>query len=57
MLYPLLEHKYYIDDFYMDGIIRPIRGPVARAVDWFNGHVIDLVINGTGWLMARIAKA
>jgi NADH-quinone oxidoreductase subunit L len=56
VLYPLLEHKYYIDDFYMDGIVRPIRGPVARAVDWFNGHVIDLVINGTGWLTVRIAR-
>mgnify|MGYP001825116990 CR=1 FL=1 len=57
VLYPLLENKYYIDDFYMDGIIRPIRGPVARAVDWFNGHVIDLVINGTGWVTVRVAKA
>ncbi|MDJ0924802.1 MAG: NADH-quinone oxidoreductase subunit L [Acidimicrobiia bacterium] len=56
VLYPLLEHKYYIDDFYMDGIVRPLRGPVARAVDWFNGHIIDLVINGTGWLAVRIAR-
>ena len=50
VLYPLLERKYYIDDFYMDGIIRPIRGPVARATDWFNGHVIDFVVNGAGLL-------
>jgi NADH-quinone oxidoreductase subunit L len=56
VLYPLLEHKYYIDDFYMDGIIRPVRGPVARAVDWFNGHVIDLVINGAGWVATKLAK-
>jgi NADH-quinone oxidoreductase subunit L len=56
VLYPLLEHKYYIDDFYMDGIVRPLRGPVARGVDWFNGHVIDLVINGAGVLMTKIAK-
>ncbi len=57
VLYPLLEHKYYIDDFYMDGIVRPLRGPVARAVDWFNGHVIDLVVNGTGVLATKVAKA
>ena len=56
VLYPLLEHKYYIDDFYMDGIIRPLRGPVARAVDWFNGHVLDLVINGTGVVAVKVAK-
>ncbi|HEY5728256.1 MAG TPA: NADH-quinone oxidoreductase subunit L, partial [Acidimicrobiia bacterium] len=48
VLYPLLANRYYIDDFYMDGIIRPVRGPVAAAVDWFNGHVIDFVINGAG---------
>ena len=54
ILYPLLRRKYYIDDFYMDGIIRPIRGPVARGVDWFNGHVIDYVVNGSGYA-ARFA--
>jgi len=56
VLYPLLEHKYYIDDFYMDGIVRPTRGPVATAVDWFNGHVIDLVINGAGFVATRLAR-
>ncbi|MCP3998610.1 MAG: NADH-quinone oxidoreductase subunit L [bacterium] len=56
VLYPLLEHKYFIDDFYMDGIVRPLRGPVARAIDWFNGHVIDLIINGTGVVAVKIAK-
>ncbi|MCH7668036.1 MAG: NADH-quinone oxidoreductase subunit L [Acidobacteria bacterium] len=56
VLYPLLEHKYYIDDLYMDGIIRPIRGPIARAVDWFNGHVIDLVVNGAGFLAMYVGK-
>ncbi|MDX2342939.1 MAG: hypothetical protein QNL12_04045, partial [Acidimicrobiia bacterium] len=54
VLYPLLEHKYYIDDFYMDGIVRPLRGPVARAIDWFNGHVIDLVVNGAGVLAVKL---
>jgi NADH-quinone oxidoreductase subunit L len=56
ILYPLLRHKYYIDDFYMDGIVRPTRGPVARAVDWFNGHVIDFVVNGAGLAMKWSAR-
>ena len=56
MLYPLLRHKYYIDDFYMGGIIRPVRGPLARAVDWFNGHVLDFVVNGAGFLAKGIGK-
>ena len=54
VLYPLLRNKYYIDDFYMDGIIRPTRGPVAGAVDWFNGHVLDFIVNGAG-LLAKSA--
>lgn len=56
LLYPLLERKYYIDDLYMDGIVRPLRGPVARAVDWFNGHVIDLFVNGAGALAKFVGK-
>jgi len=56
LLYPLLRHKYFLDDIYMDGVIRPIRGPLARAVDWFNGHVIDLVINGAGFAARGLGK-
>ena len=56
VLYPLLRHKYYIDDLYMDGIVRPIRGPVARGTDWVNGHVIDFAVNGVGYLAARVGR-
>ena len=56
VLYPLLRHKYYIDDLYMDGIVRPLRGPVARGTDWVNGHVIDFVVNGVGYLAGRVGR-
>ena len=56
VLYPLLEHKYYIDDLYMDGVVRPIRGPMARGIDWFNGHVIDFVVNGAGFLARGLGR-
>ncbi len=56
LLYPLLENKYYIDDLYMDGVIRPIRGPVARAINWTNGYVIDFVVNGAGLLARSVGK-
>ncbi|MEE9298346.1 MAG: NADH-quinone oxidoreductase subunit L, partial [Acidimicrobiia bacterium] len=36
VLYPLLERKYYIDDFYLRGIVNPTKGPIARATDWSN---------------------
>ena len=49
-VYTLLEHKYYLDDIYWNGIIRPIRDPLAAAAYWTNQHVIDGVVNGTATL-------
>ncbi len=56
VLYPLLENKYFIDDLYMDGVIRPIRGPLARAINWTNGYVLDFIINGAGLLAKSVGK-
>jgi NADH-quinone oxidoreductase subunit L len=47
-VYTLLEHKYYLDDFYWKWIIRPIRDPVAAFVYWTNQTLLDGVVNGTG---------
>jgi NADH-quinone oxidoreductase subunit L len=49
-VYTLLEHKYYLDDIYWNGIIRPIRDPIAAGVYWTNQHVIDGAVNGTATL-------
>src|SRR5206468_12745503 len=48
--YDLLEHKYYLDDLYWNGIVRPIRDPIAAGVYWTNQHVIDGVVNGAATL-------
>src|SRR5207247_9048716 len=48
--YRLLEHKYYLDDLYWNGIVRPIRDPLAAGVYWTNQHVIDGAVNGTATL-------
>jgi len=48
--YDLLEHKYYLDDLYWNGIVKPIRDPIAAGVYWTNQHVIDGVVNGTATL-------
>jgi len=45
--YRFVENKYYMDDLYMGGIIKPIQYPLARASYWFNQHVIDGIVNGT----------
>ncbi len=48
VLWPLLENKYYIDDLYMSGVVRPVMGPIARVVLWFDMNVVDGVVNGVG---------
>jgi NADH-quinone oxidoreductase subunit L len=48
VLYPLLSNKYYIDDFYLRGVVGPIKGPIARATNWSNTYIIDGVVNGFG---------
>ena len=39
--YTLLENKYYLDDFYLKGIVRPIQYQLSAAVDSFNRVVLD----------------
>jgi NADH-quinone oxidoreductase subunit L len=43
----LLVHKYYLDDIYWNGIVRPVRDTWSAGVYWFNQHVLDGVVNGT----------
>jgi NADH-quinone oxidoreductase subunit L len=43
----LLEHRYYIDDFYMNAIVLPVRDSVSAAVYWFDQNVLDAFVNGT----------
>ena len=56
-LYPLLEHKYYIDDIYMDGIVRPTMGPVANGTLWIDMNVVDAVPNLVAGASKQVATA
>ncbi|MEA3502113.1 MAG: NADH-quinone oxidoreductase subunit L [Actinomycetota bacterium] len=56
-LYPLLDHKYYIDDFYMDGIVRPTMGPIADGTLWIDQNVVDAVPNLTAGATMHLADA
>jgi NADH-quinone oxidoreductase subunit L len=51
-VYTLLSRKYYLDDIYWNGIIRPIRDNAAAFVNWTNQVVIDGVVNGA----ARVTR-
>jgi NADH-quinone oxidoreductase subunit L len=51
----VLQHRYYIDDFYMAAIVLPIRDNVSAAVYWFDQHVLDAVVNGAGALAMALS--
>ncbi|MDP9184095.1 MAG: NADH-quinone oxidoreductase subunit L, partial [Actinomycetota bacterium] len=41
----ILQHRYYIDDFYMAVIVLPVRDRLSAAVYWFNQNVLDGLVN------------
>jgi NADH-quinone oxidoreductase subunit L len=49
----LLVNKYYLDDFYMKGIVLPIRDGISSAMYWLNQNVFDGAVNGA----AHVARA
>ena len=48
VLWPLFENLYYIPAFYMNFIVRPIMGPIASVVLWWDMYVIDGFVNLVG---------
>jgi NADH-quinone oxidoreductase subunit L len=49
----VLVNKYYLDDFYMKGIVLPIRDSISSAMYWLNQNVFDGAVNGA----AHVARA
>ncbi len=43
----ILVNKYYFDWLYTDVITGFVKGPAARATNWFNQHVLDGIVDGT----------
>jgi NADH-quinone oxidoreductase subunit L len=54
--YTLLERKYYLDDIYLRGIVRPIQYSVSRFINWTNQRVLDGVVNGFAWVTRKIGS-
>ena len=57
VLTPILVNKYYIDDLYMNALVRPTMGPIADATVWVDDHVIDAVPNLVALGSKQIAEA
>ena len=54
--FTVLENKYYFDKLYEGVIVAAFKGPIARAVYWFNQNVIDGVVNGAGRLSTVVGR-
>jgi len=55
-LYRLLQNKYYLDDIYMGGIVRPIRDQLSRFAYWTNQRIIDPIVNVAGASMVGLGN-
>ena len=54
--YALLENKYYLDDIYLRGIVRPIQYRLSAAVSWLDRTVIDGIVNGVARLTRGVSS-
>jgi NADH-quinone oxidoreductase subunit L len=52
-LWNVLQHRYFVDSFYMRAIVHPVRDTLSSGVNWFNQTVIDGAVNGA----AALARA
>ncbi|MFN2525475.1 MAG: NADH-quinone oxidoreductase subunit L [Actinomycetota bacterium] len=48
-MYRFVVNKYYLDDIYLKGIVRPIQYAIARATYWTNQNILDGAVNGTAF--------
>ncbi|MGD9755794.1 MAG: hypothetical protein AB7W59_32780, partial [Acidimicrobiia bacterium] len=53
--YKVLANKFYLDWLYTDVIVGFVKGPLARAANWFNQNVLDGIVNGTATVFKRTA--
>ena len=52
--YVMLERKYFLDDLYLGGVVRPIAYQLSGATNWTNQKILDGAVNGAAWLARRV---
>ena len=52
----ILVNKYYLDELFVNGIVRKIQYPIAKGAYWVNQHVIDGVVNAAGIGSRKVAQ-
>ena len=45
--YSFVQNKYYMDDLYLGGIVRPIQYRLSKGAYWSNQRVLDGAVNGS----------
>ena len=53
--YTVLVNKYYLDDLYMKGIVRPTAYALSSAVYWSNQNILDGIVNATAWATRKLS--
>jgi NADH-quinone oxidoreductase subunit L len=54
--YRFVENKYYLDDLYMKGIVRPVQYAMSKAAYWTNQNILDAIVNGVARGTVGVAK-
>jgi NADH-quinone oxidoreductase subunit L len=55
-VYRFIENRYYLDDFYLNGVVRPVQYKLARATYWTNQHIFDAAVNGVASGTVALSK-
>ncbi len=54
--YRFVENRYYLDDFYLNGVVRPVQYPISRGTYWTNQKILDGVVNGAATATVALAQ-
>ncbi len=55
-LYRFVANKYYLDDLYLNGIVRPIQYRVSSGTYWTNQRILDGIVNGAAWSTLALSR-
>ncbi|MBI4261412.1 MAG: NADH-quinone oxidoreductase subunit L [Actinobacteria bacterium] len=54
--YTLLERKYFLDDVYLRGVVRPIQYRASAAVNWSNRFILDGIVHTFAWTARQFSR-
>jgi NADH-quinone oxidoreductase subunit L len=54
--YTLLDRKYFLDDIYLGGIVRPTQYRLSAAVDWSNRVILDGLVHSFAWFTRLFSR-